>query len=263
MAVDFSQVRVGQDVFGMDGEKIGTVLDVAYPAVPTEDSSEGDMAATPTGLTAEMVGSTRSVAADATGSDTGTLPLGATTSKGRGTDTNLRIAADHGDISTYSGSIEGGTPSAGGLDAMRGYGVEGSTAGDRAVQPTQASATGMLDAAGSTSGLARPEAGVTADLALAREAGTDGGEKNNTPGADAGMQRLTAGGTRRNRGSFTVQDPGMLGVGGRILHVPFSAVDRVIAGEGVRLRMVSEEARQRFSGRPGLEIDDDADVTPF
>ena len=248
MAMDVSSIRTGMEVFGADGAKIGSIVEIRPPRGESDDAgpAAGQSDASPE--TADP-GYTPPRATP------GTLPSGATTAKDRGVPTGLGAASLH-DIKDPSGTGAGMTPGAGGLDAFRGYGMEGTNAGDTDVHVTNVSAPGMMDAPGTTSGLAR--AGSAADLGMTRGAGAQGGDTDNAavapPPAGATSAEDEAGGATTATGYFVVQDPGFLGVGGRALRVPFEAVREVDPGRGVILDSTADQCRARYGGRPGLDI---------
>ena len=74
----------------------------------------------------------------------------------------------------------------------------------------------------------------------------------------------TSGGTETSEAYLLVQDEGVLGVGATGLRVPFSAVTDVVPGERITLDCRRADAAMRYGpGRPSLDIDEDADVTPY
>ena len=248
MAMDFSNIRTGMEVFGADGAKIGSIVEIRPPRGGSDDAG-------PAGGRSDASPETADPGYTPPRATPGTLPSGATTAKDRGAPTGLGVASFQ-DVSDSSGAVAGTVPGAGGLDAFRGYGMEGSNSGDTDVHVTQVTAPAMMDAPGTTSGLAR--AGSAADLGMSRGAGAQGGDTDNAavapPPAGAASAEDEAGGVTTAAGYFVVQDPGFLGVGGRALRVPFEAVREVDPGRGVTLDGTADQCRARYGGRPGLDI---------
>ena len=237
MAINPSEIRRGMDVFAIDGEKIGTVTGVESPEADETDplaalgGSLDDAGSIPTDTAGGQ-------AAAAGGSGFGPLPQGATRDKGRGAPTAAGAATERGDMHTTGG--EGGiTPGAGGLDAVRGYGTPQDLIGNPPIGGGGATTT--VQTQGSPG---------------------EGSGTGAAPGAGGGT--ATGGGpTLARPGLILVQDDGALGVDARGLRVPLSGVLDVVPGERIVLDCTRDQAAMRYGSGPSLDIDENADVTPF
>lgn len=265
-------------VYGRDGEKIGSVVEVWRDTPIAEQVAELGLhgAGEHVGLTDAMVANTGGPIYDATGADTGTVPLGTTMDKARGMPTTTGIAARR-DISTFSGKRQGVEPGAGGEDVIRGYGPEhggatdptagaglGNAGAGLGAQGSAQSATGYLNSAGQAGTVV--DFGRVPDVGEAAGGGARGGATDNAavePPAAAPAHPSTGGPHHIPAGYFVVSDPGFLGVGGRILYVPYTAVTSYEPRESLTVDCVSDECRRRYSSRPGLDIDPNARVLPF
>jgi hypothetical protein len=227
MNANTGEIRRGMEVFAVDGEQIGKVVDVRPPQVADGGgagrAAGGTAAAGDAPSASDLAGRP-----DAPGrGGYGPIPSGVTQDKGRGTPTAAGAATEAGDIHTSLGR-GAATPGAGGLDAVRGYGTPTQTPGPR--PPANA---GPQDRSGAT------------DAAS---------EEMTTPLDDeAPMPRP---------GHILVQDDGVLGVDARRLHLPFSSVLDVIPGRRITINCTREDAAMRYGRGPSLDIDEDAEITP-
>jgi hypothetical protein len=125
-----------------------------------------------------------------------------------------------------------GDAGAGGLDATRGYGMPR----DLTQRPP-----GTTTAAGS------------------RENQPHGGQ----PAGEGLSTVLDDEAPRPHPGYILVQDDGVLGVDARRLHLPFSSVLDVVPGRRIAINCSRDDAAMRYGHGPSLDIDEDAEVTPF
>ncbi len=255
MPVRDFEVHPGMDVYAMDGEKIGSVVKVWRSEPLSEQIDHLREHAPDVDISHEMTANTGNTAYDATGGDLGTVPSGALTEKARGGPTTTEMAAGR-DVSTYSGKRQGVEPGEGGMDSLRGYGVQHGGPAGLGAHGSAESATGYMNPAGSGGNIS--DFGRVPDVGEAAGAGAAGGSMDTTL-----VEPEAPGKPREYPGYFLVQDPGFLGVGGRVMYVPFRAVTRIQPGESLRIDCVSDEAYRRYGGPPGLEIDENADVLPF
>lgn len=225
MVTNLADIHRGMEVFAVDGELIGTVLEVRPPrsagdafSVEPEMPAGGSVAPN-----TEMIGGQ-----PITGpGGIGPLPTGTTTDKDRGTPNASSAAAERGDIRSISGEQQGTVPGSGGEDALRGYG----STGDESGVPLTAGAT--------AEGLENLRGGG-GDL-----------EPNLRATAETGP------------GYIMVEDRGVMGVGAGGLRIPTDAVLDVMPGRRVTLDCTREQARNRYGPGPSLDIDENAPVTPF
>jgi hypothetical protein len=229
---ELREITRGMEVVAIDGELIGRVTGVR--GGPTSDQTASDAGDGGTGgaggaNAGDLAGDTHAPGR----SGYGPIPSGVTTDKDRGTPTAAGVAAERGQVHTTLGQ-EGLTPGAGGQDALRGYGTAENLTGDPPGTPmTAAQIEGIR-------GADRP------------------GDGGSTP-ADGGH------GARHATGEavILVQDQGTLGVGARGLEVPLSGVLELTPSRRLILDCTRDEAAERYGTGPSLDIDENADVTPF
>ncbi len=134
MATDLTTIRPGMPVFGNEGRRIGTVIEVRADAPePSDDAGLGSAAPQP-----DAAGGVRFAA------------LGGIGGKDRGERTDTDIVAQRADVHTVSGAREGTYPAAGADDLLRGYAPPHSGAADAGVNVSGVVRTGGLGAPGST-----------------------------------------------------------------------------------------------------------------
>jgi hypothetical protein len=230
MNANTGEIRRGMEVFAVDGEQIGKVVEVRPPQV-----TDGGGAGRGAGGTADGGDTPR--ASDLAGQPDapgrggyGPIPSGVTQDKGRGTPTAAGAATEAGDIHTTLGR-EAATPGAGGLDAVRGYGTPRTATQTPGLRPT--ASAGPQDQSGATDSASEEVTTLLDD--------------------EAPMARP---------GYILVQDDGVLGVDARRLHLPFSSVLDVMPGRRITINCTREDAAMRYGRGPSLDIDEDAEITP-
>jgi hypothetical protein len=223
MVTNVEGIHRGMEVFAVDGEMIGVVLDVRGPDTDTELGTGPDV----------IAGGTRPEPADTAAGQPmtgapglGSAPSGTTADKGRGAPTASSASVERGDIHTTGVGQSPAEPGAGGADALRGYG----TPGDQGGVPL-----------------------TTGESAERLEALRGGGV--------AGPS-LTARSHTRS-GYIMVEDKGVLGVGAGGLRIPFDAILDVMPGRRITLDCTRRQAHERYGPGPSLEIDESAPLTPF
>lgn len=258
MPVERDEIRRGMTVVGSDGEKIGTIGRVVMP------DAGGD----------PMAEATENDAGDVIPPAARSLPaLGTTTDKGRGTESITGTGTVRGDMPTSLSRDElGTTPGAGGMNALRGYGNAGDSPGDEGLRPQTTTAPEFLEGAGGAGGISTSES--TDDFGLPGGSGAALGESGGDalagvtdsdpmpPEAGRGAGGNAAPAGRRAGGYFTVQDPGVLGLNARVLHIPFDAASEVVDGR-LMLAISRDEAGLRYGGGASLENDEKAEYTLF
>lgn len=224
MVTNLTDIHRGMEVFAVDGERIGTVIEVRPPRDAGDAFSAGPDV--PAGGT--LAPNTQMTGGQPITGPGGIGPIvtGTTTDKYRGTPTASEAAAERGDIHTVTGGQQGTAPGSGGIDALRGYGTPGDQGG------------------------------------VPRTSGASAERLENLRGAGGAEPSLQA--TPHPRaGYIMVEDRGVLGVGAGGLRIPLDAVLDVIPGRRVTLDCTREQAHQRYGPGPSLDIDENADVTPF
>lgn len=260
MPVERGEIRRGMAVYGSDGEKIGTIGRIVGPASAGDDP---------------MVDSFESDGGEVIPPAARPLPaLGATTDKGRGTESIAGTRTVRGDMPTSLSRDElGTTPGAGGMNALRGYGNAGDSPGDEGLRPQSTTAPEFLEGAGGMGGISTSES--TDDVGLpggsgaalgeagaAPLAGVTGGGRAPMPGMAAPGGAEVGPGAPLTGGYFTVQDPGVLGINARFLRIPFDAPAEVVDGR-LMLAISRDEAGLRYGGGPSLDNDGKAEYTLF
>ena len=231
MNTNTNEIQRGMEVFAVDGQQIGKVIEVRPPEAGDEDggrdAAAGERAAGGTTGASDVAGQP-----DAPGrGGFGPIPGGVTQDKGRGTPTAAGAATEAGDIHTTLGQ-EGATPGAGGLDAVRGYGMPRTLTQTPGTRPVS-----------------------NADP-------LDRGDATNAAGE--GMTTLLDDEAPLPRpGYILVQDDGVLGVDARRLRLPFSSVLDVVPGRRITINCTRDDAAMRYGRGASLDIDEDADVTPY
>lgn len=240
MATSFNDIQKGMDVYGSDGEKIGTVHQVFPGGMAnswTDTSSETWSGGGPGTLGDES----------RTHGDTGT-------SGGPGTlGTESRV---------YSGTSQGGGPG---------------TLGDESRTATEYGATsGDVDTASGTgiSGASDPRASASSGTDISGTTGTAGGFSSGTGTSDLGgettgvieedtviVESVPAGtwsgtgagpdvGTNTGNGYLDVDHGGFLGIGTQHLYIPFSEVQSVEPGTSVTLSCTKDECINQYQNQP-------------
>jgi hypothetical protein len=147
-----------------------------------------------------------------------------------------------------------GAPLGATTEKGRGSTTSAGIAADRPDLPTGADARGAPPGMGGLNPTDTPPEATTAATPLF-DANRAGGQRGtSTESAPRGHELRP--------GAFSVEDPGVLGVGARVLHIPFDAV-AALSGDGVTLAITLDEAERRYGPGPSLEIDPNAPVTPF
>ena len=239
MAIDPGSIRRGMAVYAFDGEKIGVVTGVETGAA---DDGDGDWAAENETMDSLAAGDgpdmSPSEGQTVAGRNTlGPAPTGTTgTEKDRGSASTVGLSATLGDVHRRDEQRHA-EPGAGGMDVVRGYGTAEAGAAE-------------------IGGGGPPATGTPIDAVR--------GFDDNQAGPETDGPRGTgAAGTARHEGYIQVQDQGTLGVGARGLRVPFSGVVSVAPGESITLDCTREQAGDHYGSGASLDIDEDADVTPF
>src|SRR5215213_3150546 len=219
MTTNTNDIRRGMEVFAVDGEQMGKVVEVVPPTAGEEVGPGGE------GRAGDIAGQP-----DAPGrGGLGPVPSGVTQDKGRGSPTAAGAATEAGDVHTTLGQ-EGATPGAGGLDAMRGYGMPRNLTQNPPGRPMTAGELEDLRGGGGSAGGDT----ILDDMApLARP------------------------------GYILVQDDGALGVDARRLHLPFDTVLDVVPGRRITINCTRDDAAMRYGGGPSLDIDENEKFTPF
>jgi hypothetical protein len=225
MVSNLAEIHRGMEVFAVDGELIGEVLEVERPRGQGDDLGAGpDVPA----------GGSLAPATEMTGGQPitgpgglGPVPTGTTTDKDRGAPTAAGAAAERGDVHSITGGQQGTTPGSGGADALRGY---GDTTDQGGVPLTTGAAAGSLE---------------------------------NLRGGGGDLEPQPRVASQSGPGYIIVEDRGVLGVGAGGLRIPFDAVLDVMPGRRVTLDCTREQARNRYGPGPSLDIDENAPVTPY
>ena len=150
-----------------------------------------------------------------------------------------------------------GPPSGTTTEKGRGSTASAGIAADRVDFPTGAVGRGIHPGQGglNSTDTASEETTVATPLLDADTAGGD-------TGVQGGEQGTAAQGHGQRPGTFRVEDAGVLGVGARVLHIPFSAVTEASGGRIV-LSVTRDEAARRFGPGPSLDLDENARVLPY
>jgi hypothetical protein len=215
-----SDIQSGMEVFGIDGEKIGTVSEVYRNGGFGTPSDTTWQAGSGVGeLDVETVTIAETNASDASFRDpTATGPdYGSTTS-----DTSFRdpTAPGAGYGSTTTSDTSFSDPTAPGA----GYGNPPPT-GTTYTDPTS----------------------------------SDTGFTTGTPGFAGPTAPQTAGGgtaTATSTGYFKVEHGGILGIGAKDLYIPFSAVTTTVPGQNVTIDCTKDECADRYSQKPDFLNDE-------
>jgi len=142
-------------------------------------------------------------------------------------------------------------------DKGRGSTASAGLAAERADLPSGAVGRGVDPAHGGLNSTETAPEETTAATPLL-DADTAGGDMGSS-----GSARGTAGGGGGHQpGTFSVEDPGVLGVGARVLHIPFADVTEASGGRIV-LAVSREEAARRYGPGPSLDLDENARVLPY
>lgn len=224
MVTNLADMHRGMEVFAVDGELIGTVIEIHPPHDEGDDFSAGPNI--PTGGT--LAPNTQMTSGQPiTGpGGMGPLPTGTTTDKDRGAPTASGAAAERGDIHSIGGDQHGTVPGSGGADALRGYG----TPGDQGGVPMTT--------------------GATAE------------QLENLRGGGGGREPSLHATPHMGSGSIEVEDRGVMGIGAGGLHIPFSAILDVMPGRRITLDCTRRQAHERYGPGPSMQIDENAPVTP-
>ena len=139
----------------------------------------------------------------------------------------------------------------------RGSTASAGIAADRVDFPTGAVGRGVHPGQGglNSTDTASEETTVATPLLDADTAGGDTGARVNARGT-------AAGGHGQQPGTFSVEDAGVLGVGARVLHIPFAEVTEASGGRIV-LSVTRDEAARRYGPGPSLDLDETARVQPY
>lgn len=136
----------------------------------------------------------------------------------------------------------------------RGSTASAGIAVDRVDRPAGAIRRGVPPGLGGLNSTDTPPEETTVATPLL-DADTAGGDT----GAPGGARGTAAGGHGQRPGTFRVEDAGVLGVGARVLHIPFSAVTEAGGGRIV-LAVSRSEAARRYGPGPSLDLNENARV---
>lgn len=224
MDTDTRDITKGLDVYGSDGNKIGSVAEV-WPAGMQSGGYSGSNAGD-TGRTDDFsgtLGDESRVAGGPTPQATGSL----------------------GDESRVGGpAMGGGTGSLGDESRAGRYNAPG-TMGDQATgttsgtQPMGATPNASPGYPGQGSAMDAGGEIDEVDVVVVEEVPVDMGGFATGQGSAAG-------------GYFEVDQGGILGIGAKHLYVPFSAVQNVVPGDRVVLNCIKDQADASFENKPAF-----------
>jgi hypothetical protein len=168
MTTQAEAIQNGMAVFARDGERLGTVVHV-WPQGQQIRKELNSLPADGLRVPASEVTQTADPAITATMGNQRIEALGGLGGKGRGRDTDTTLAAHRGDPRALSGKDQGVEPQSGGMDVLRGYGMQRNDAGNAGAHPTSTVAgayaqNGDLPAVTNVSETSSFEAGRAADF---------------------------------------------------------------------------------------------------